>query len=139
MVTKPLRAILPSMIAFVATVVAWTTNVTSPASTGPRRERPLGGLHESLGGVGGRRQHLGDRDLAGLLVDQGGIGERASDVDRQTHAHAGRLLSSLVASLVEPAIRDRDPVLLARPLGADLALEDVAQDARRDRAAAGGP
>jgi hypothetical protein len=34
-VTKPLRAILPSMIAFVATVVAWTTSPTSPAERSP--------------------------------------------------------------------------------------------------------
>jgi hypothetical protein len=32
-VTKPLRATFPSMIAFVATVVAWTTKPTCRAST----------------------------------------------------------------------------------------------------------
>ena len=129
--TKPLRAILPSMIALVATVVAWTTNVTSPASTDALGERALGRLHESLGGVGRRRQHLGDRDLARLLVDQGGIGERASDVDRQSHAHVVALLSSMVACSSMRRSVDRDQVLLARPLGADLAFEDVAQHARR--------
>ena len=137
--TKPLRAILPSMIAFVATVVACTTNVTSPGVDAALGERALGGLHESLRRVGRRRQHLRDRDLARLLVDQRRIGERAADVDRQSHAHVVALLSSFGGLLVDAAIVDRDPVLLARPLGADLALQHVAEHARRDRAPRAAP
>ena len=59
-------------------------------------EGSLGRLHEPLGRIGRGRQHLGDRDLAGLLVDQSGVGERASDVDRQPDAHATPL-NSMVA------------------------------------------
>jgi hypothetical protein len=51
------------------------------------RERAFDGLHESLGGVRRRRQDLRDRDRAGLLVDQGRVGEGAADVDRDADAH----------------------------------------------------
>ena len=59
-------------------------------------ERSLDGLHEALGGVGRCRQHLRDRDGAGLLVDQGRVGEGAADVDG--HAHAHRRSTSVAAS-----------------------------------------
>ncbi len=53
MVTKPLRATLPSMIAFVATVVAWTTKVTSRAVTpASRRARSTAAMNPSEGFAG---------------------------------------------------------------------------------------
>ena len=51
------------------------------------RERPVDRLHEPLGGIGGRRQHLRDRDRARLLVDQRRVGEGAADVDGYADAH----------------------------------------------------
>ncbi len=74
-------------------------------------------------------EDLRDRDLSGLLVDQGGIGERPSDVDRQTHAHAVPAPQFAGGFLVELASVDHDPVLVAGALHAHLALEHVAQDA----------
>ena len=51
--TKPLRAILPSMIAFVATVVAWTTKLTSAARTSPSaRARSTAPMKPSDGSAG---------------------------------------------------------------------------------------
>ena len=67
------------------------------------REGTARGLHEPLRGVGGRRQHLRDRHLARPLVDEGRVGERPSDVDRQTNAHAAGLLSSVVAARSTPS------------------------------------
>ena len=45
-------------------------------------ERALDRSHEPVRRVGRRGQHLRDRDAARLLVDEGGVGERAADVDR---------------------------------------------------------
>ena len=66
-------------------------------------ERPLDRVHEALGRVGRRREHLRDRDPPGLLVDQGGIGERAADVDGETNAHTRSSAGKAGASaLCEP-------------------------------------
>ena len=75
------------MIAFVATVVAWTTKLTCAGLHAAVGERALDGLHEALRRIRGRRQHLRDRDTARLLVDQRRVRERAADVDRQPDAH----------------------------------------------------
>ena len=69
-VTKPLRAILPSMIAFVATVVAWTTKLTSAARTSPSaRARSTAPMKPSDGSAG-VVSTFADRDLARLLVHE---------------------------------------------------------------------
>ena len=70
-------------------------------------ERALDGVHEALGGIGRRRQHLRDRDGAGLLVDQGRVGEGAADVDGHAHAHAPQHLSSRRSSSRRSAIATR--------------------------------
>ena len=62
-VTKPLRAILPSMIAFVATVVAWTTKPTCAALRRRRRRaRARRPCMKPSDGSAGVVEHLGDRD-----------------------------------------------------------------------------
>ena len=50
-------------------------------------EGAINRLHEALRGIGRRRQHLGDRDRARLLVDQHRVGEGAADVDCNPDAH----------------------------------------------------
>ena len=128
--TKPLRAILPSMIAFVATVVAWTTNVTCAGLDAALRERALAAcMNPSEGSAGVVSTFAIATAPVSSSIRVASVNVPPMSIARRTLTRH-RLLSSVVAvhgrrravgSTTRYSSRARST--------ADLALEHVAQDA----------
>ena len=72
---------------------------------------------DGLGGVGRGGQHFADRQLAGLIVDQDQVGERAADVHADPpHQRPGNFSSPKMSTVADRCCASMPPVQTIDPV-----------------------